>query len=459
MKLKFIFPLFILLAVFFTSCDNSSENIGVDIQPTGDKISLKVDTFHLSSETVPVDKIVSKPDSLLLGTFIDDFLGTTRADILTQLALPTVNYTYLDESVAITIPDSIVVNMAFSSYFGVSTSPIEISIYEMKKALNDKENYYSNIDPSSYVDFSQKLNAAAELLTIKDGLTGKKNTQLSIKLSDAFLQRFFTKNPSIFTTQANFVNFFKGLYVTTDFGSSAMVNIRNLSMTLHYHYVYKNDPTQAKIKGYHTFPANSEVVKVNRIQHPFRTLTVSPADEFNYLASPANYHTKVRIPLARLRQRVKTGDKHLDVNSAILKINVQDRSKWGTGSIIPYISGMLLIKESAMDDFFTKHQLPVDTVSFITTLGYENITATTYKYNYTFNNLANLIESELKKNSTEEYLDMILVPVSLLQMASSGYSQSSLSEVNQSTQMEAVSIYSGKNKEIPMKLEVVYSGF
>ncbi len=202
-------------------------------------------------------------------------------------------------------------------------------------------------------------------------------------------------------------------------------------------------------------------MKVNRVQHPFRTLTINPNDEFNYLASPANYHTKVRIPLARLRQRIKTGDKHLDVNSAVLKLNVQDRSKWGagTGSVIPYISSVLLIKESAIDDFFTKHELPSDTVSFVATLGYENITATTYKYNYTFSNLANLIENELKKNSTDEYLDMVLVPVSLVQSSSASSSQSYLTEVNQSTQVEAVSIFSGKNKEIPMKLEVVYSGF
>ena len=240
-----------------------------------------------------------------------------------------------------------------------------------------------------------------------------------------------------------------------------MVNVRALSMTLYFHYIYKNDPAQIKIKGYHSFTANSEIVKVNRVQHPFRTLTINPNDEFNYLASPANYHTKVRIPLARLRQRIKTGDKHLDVNSAVLKLNVQDRSKWGagTGSVIPYISSVLLIKESAIDDFFTKHELPSDTVSFVATLGYENITATTYKYNYTFSNLANLIENELKKNSTDEYLDMVLVPVSLVQSSSASSSQSYLTEVNQSTQVEAVSIFSGKNKEIPMKLEVVYSGF
>ncbi|MHB9054629.1 MAG: DUF4270 domain-containing protein [Paludibacteraceae bacterium] len=455
MKFKFIFPLFVLLAALLVSCNESTDGLGVDIQPTADKIFLKADTFHLSSQTVPVDSIVSKPDSLLLGTFIDDVLGTTRGDILTQLAIPTTNYTYLDPSVATTTPDSIVVSMSFNSYFGVSTSPMEISIYELKKALSDKENYFSNLDPAQYVDFSKRLNASSELLTIKNGLTGVQNTRLSIKLSDEFIQRFFTTNPTIFKSQADFLNFFKGLYITTNFGSSAMININNLSMTLYYHYILKNDPTQAKIKGYHTFTSNSEVVKVNLIRHPFRTLATNPNDEFNYIASPANYQTRVRIPLSRLRQRINVGDMVLDINSAVLKVNVQDRNNWGTSELIPYVSGMLLIKETALNDFFTKHELPSDTVSFIATLGKENITATTYKYNYTFSGLNKLIKNEIL-NSNKEYLDMVLVPVSLLYSTSS--SSTVLSGVYQSTQMQAVSVYSGNNKDIPMKLEVIFSG-
>ncbi len=459
MKLKFIIPIIAFIAALFVACEDSSTNLGKEIQPVSDRILLKADTFHLSSETFPVESIVSKPDSLLLGKYIDDFLGTSYADILTQLALPTTEFKYLDPSIATTVADSIVVRLGFSSYFGVDLAPIEVSIYEMKEALRENESYYSDIDPSEYVDFSKKLNNKPELLTIKDGVSGKIQSSLNVKLSDEFLQRFFTTDPTVFSSQEAFLNFFKGLYITTDFGSSAMININNLSMTLYYHYTLNDDPTKAKVKSYHNFPANSEVVKVNRIQYPFRTLQLNPADEYNYVASPSNYQTKVRIPLNRIRERVSVGDKVLDVNSTILKLNVQDRKDWGVSSIIPYVGSMLLIKESALDKFFKEHQLPSDTVAFIANLGRENITATTYTYNYTFNNLANLIENELKKNSTAEYLDMVLVPVSLKEVTSLSSTQTVISEVNQATQMQAVSIFSGKNKQTPMRLEVVYSGY
>lgn len=458
MKFKFIFCMaIIMIAISFNACENVADNLGVSIQPTADKIYLSQDTFHLMSETVPVDNIISIPDSLLLGTFIDDNLGTTRADILTQMALPSTGFTYLDESVAKTTPDSVVLKMYFDTYFGLTNSPFEINVYELKKGLIKSQNYYSNLDPAEYVDFSKKLNANSELYTVKNGLTDAILSNISIKLSDDFLNRFFNKNPQIFKSQADFLNFFKGLYITTDFGSSTLINIKNLYITLYYHYIYNNDTSV--IKSYHSFPANSEIVKVNRVMHPNRTLVLSPDDEYNYVVSPANYQTKVRIPLARIRQRInsKIGNKELSINSAILKLNVQDKSLWGSNSIIPYVSNLLLIKQSALNDFFKKHELPSDTVALVAALSSESVTATTYKYSYMFNNLVPLIKNEIKKNNTDEYLDMVLVPVNAA--ISSTTTSNTITSINQNTQMQGVSIYSGKNKDIPMKLEMVFSGF
>ncbi len=459
MKFKFIIPVFALLASLVVSCDDSADNLGKEIQPTDDKIVLKADTFHLSTLSQTVDHIISRPDSMLLGTYIDDVLGTTRADLLTQLAIPSKEFTYLDPSVAITTPDSVIVNMSFYSYFGVTTSPIEISIYEMKKALSDKENYYSDINPAEYVDFSKKLNAKSELLTIKDGVSGTIQTSLSVKLSNEFLQRIFTTDPKNYKTQAGFQEFFKGLYVTTDFGSSAMINVSSLTMTLYYHYIYNNDPTKAKIKSYQAYHANSEVVKVNRVQHPFRNLNITPNDQYNILASPSNYQTKVRIPIGRMRQRVNVGDKRLDINSALLKLEVQDRASWAPNSIIPYVGNMLLIKEEALDAFFKEHKLPSDTVSFLASLGSESVTATTYKYNYSFSNMSAFLKNEFKKKNNAEYIDMVLLPVSVLSSSSSSSSTSTISAVVQATEMQAVSIFSGKHKETPIRMEVVYSGY
>lgn len=458
MKFRFIFPVLALI-VLLGACDSIVGNLGVEIQPANDTIVLKSDTFRLMSETVAVDRIVSRPDSVLLGTFIDDYLGTTRADFLTQFAVPTENFVYLDPSVATTQPDSATLTLYFTSHFGVTSSPIELSVYELKKELKEKESYYSDIDVGEYVSFSKKLNeATSSLFTIRDGISGKLQTQLTIKLTDEFTQRLFTTDPENYGSQEGFMKFFKGLYVTSDFGSSAMLNLKTVSLRLHYHYIYNNDPSETKIKSYQLYSANNEVVKVNRVQHPFRILETSPQDEYNYLASPSNYHAKVRIPLGRLRERISVGDKNLDVNSAILRLDIQDSEKWNENSIVPRVQTVMLIRESEVDKFFTEHRLPSDTISFLADLDRENITATSYKYFYSFNNLSRFIQHEIEKNNDEEYIDMVLLPVSRKE-STTATGQTSLVSVVQATQLQAVSIFSGNNKERPMRLEVVYSGY
>ncbi|MBV5343725.1 DUF4270 family protein, partial [bacterium] len=83
MRWHFIF-VFVISFVFY-SCDNDLTNIGANIQPAGDAITLGIDSFGVSSENFDVEFIYSKPDSLLLGTFFDETYGTLYADVLTQL--------------------------------------------------------------------------------------------------------------------------------------------------------------------------------------------------------------------------------------------------------------------------------------------------------------------------------------------------------------------------------------
>lgn len=73
-----------------------------------------------------------------------------------------------------------------------------------------------------------------------------------------------------------------------------------------------------------------------------------------------------------------------------------------------------------------------------------------------------MIETEIKRKEENniplpQYLEMVLVPVTPIRRQVS--TTSVVSEVIQSNVLQSVSIYSGNNKTIPMKMEVVYSGF
>ncbi|MGC3979375.1 MAG: DUF4270 domain-containing protein [Paludibacteraceae bacterium] len=427
-----------------------------EIQPSGDKIIIDVDTFHISTETLLSEPSISRPDSFLLGTFTDDIYGTTRADILTQFHYPEA-YQYMDPTIAETTADSAVLNISYSakSFFGLSESPVQFSVYELNDSLIRKENYYTNINPSKYVDFSKPLVKQVETVdsTSTSSKTSLKN--IRIKMSDEFVQRFFTTDPLTYASKYNFLKFFKGLYITTTFGSATLINISDIQLILHTHYKYKSDGSTALSPL--TFPANIEVRRVNRVEHSNQNPALLTDANLNYICAPANYYTQIKIPIGRMRDRIApkitNKGKRLVINSSILTVNIADKDSLGTA--LPYISNMLLIKKDKMADFFANKELPSDTIAFNSSISSTAISATKYKYYYKFDALAKLILDEIE-NTNHQELEMVLVPVKLKYSSSSS---TTLMEVNPSYSMEAAAIYSGKNSRIPMKMEVVFSGF
>lgn len=457
MKLKLLFILATLISLTFSSCgDALTSDLVQKIQPEDDLIIVERDTFHIQTETVEVPNIISRPDSFLLGSFKDEFYGGTKADVLAQLYYP-VKYKYMDADVAETTADSAVVtiNYTASSFFGATNSPVEFSVYELKKSLNFSSNYFSDINATEYADFSKLMGKSVETI---DSATVDSRTELNsvrIKLSSEFLQRFFTKDETIFQSDENFFNFFKGVYVTTTFGKATLLNVDNIQLNLYCHYKYKSNGSEVKFTL--NFPASKEVKRVNRVEHYEKNANVLTDKNLNYVCSPSNYYTKVRIPVGRLRQRVKvSGNKNLVVNSSIIKMYVADKDTLGTK--LPYVANMMLFKGNTdeLNTFFKNKSLPTDSTAFITSVNYEATSATTLRYFYSFDGLAKLIESEIKKANGVEYLDLLLVPVKLKYSSSSS---TTVSEVIPSYSMEGAAIYSGKNNRIPMKMEVVFSGF
>ena len=132
MKFRKFISILALIALIFISCDDEADNLRKQIQPGSDEIIVQADTFHLSTQTIQVESIISRPDSFLLGEFEDNILGTTKADILAELRLFKDGYTYLNPSVATTKADSVVMTLFFSSAFGNANSPLHISVYELK---------------------------------------------------------------------------------------------------------------------------------------------------------------------------------------------------------------------------------------------------------------------------------------------------------------------------------------
>ncbi len=451
------------LSLFIFSCTDSLTDIGSGVQPTSDQIKVGTDTFHLTSITEPVEYINSRPDSFLLGSFYDAKFGSTRADILAQLNCP-VGFKYPSNAIA----DSAAVIMYYKTWTGSQNSPLNVNIYEMNKGTFDYTSlYHSNIDPSLYTDQSIKL--GQRIFSAKDAVVIRADsTAIRFKLSNSFVSRF--GNDAYYSSTDNFLKFFKGLYITANYGAATMLTIEQIDLRYYYHYTYDSKDINGKdslatVNSYLIFPANSEVRQVNRFLHDDRASVNLNRDSVNYISSPSNFQTRVNVPLKRIKQRMDsvTTGKNLKINSALVKVEVTEVAE-DTASYHKAPEYLLLMKESAKRRFFDDREVPSDTCAIQGSYTTEEIGTTgVYKHYYSFN-IATLVENELKvakENGTTlpDNFSLLLVPVKISTVTSSTTGLTSYLYVKENHLLRAVTVRSAKNAYSPMKISLVYSGF
>jgi len=452
--------LVILFSLCVFSCKDNLTDIGTGIQPISDRIQIATDTFHLMSENVTVSSIISKPDSFLLGTYSNSKFGSTYAEILAQLNCP-VGFIFPPTAVA----DSASIVLGFYTSFGYKKSPMRVNIYEMNKKTFDYSGiYHTDINPTEYVDKSSSNFLSSRIFKADDAKTLKSDSNsIKFPLSAEFVQRFF-KNTD-FSSTANFLNDFKGLYITTDYGSASLLNVSSIYIDYYYHHTYQatkinGGDSLVTVNTFKVFIANPEVRQVNRIVHPDQATVPVPDAGVNYIASPSAWDTRVGIPLNKIQQRINDSiqSKRPNLNSAVIKVEATNIAVDTTKA--PTTNYMLLIKESAYENFFKNNELPSDTCAILAAHKVSLVANTTdvYEDYYSFD-CARLIANELKiaqtkKEAPADWLNMRLVPV---QVAFN--SSSAVTSVKQDNLMSAVSIRSAKNTDSPLRLKMIFSGF
>lgn len=466
MKITSLLLPIVFLSLLITSCNDDMSEMGSSIQPAGDKIKVASETFDISSENYFVPYMYNRQDSFLLGTFYDETYGTTHADILAQVE-PPFNHVYPST----TVPDSIIMVMYYRKFFGDKYSPINVSVYEMNKATFEYTKAYpSNINPNDYVDRSNSsLLIGQRSFSPVDAKGKRDSTYITIKLNNNFLNRFTNINSDTYSSEEKFFEFFKGLYITTDFGSASMLYVKQIDMEYYHHYTYKTksvsgQDSTATVNAVITFPANKAVRQVNRFLHPDTTAiknklaTVSP--QIHYISSPANVYTRVKLPMKNMYDKMFRADNpnwRMAINSAKIRVDISDINTENLAQQIP--SNILLIKESEYNEFFKKKALPSNTSAILGTYSYEkNSDTDEYDYFYSFD-IANLLANEFKNaklsnNPLTNDMSFIMVPVRV-----TSDSNGNVTEVAQQFLLSAVTICGGSHDKKPIKARVVYSGF
>ncbi len=463
----------ILFVLAFVGCQDDSLSSGASVLPDADNIVVSVDTFSMGSALRSADFIYSTPDSFLLGE-CDNRFGTIHADILAQLACP-VGFQF-PENAAV---DSVCIYLYYNSWFGDGNTPLQLSIYQMDRGtFNYSSPYPNNLNLSDYCSLIPETNilerdriitALSPTDSLYSATTESYIPFIRLKATDAFAQELF--RAADFSSQDAFNEQFKGLYITSSFGSATVLHVAQITMTMFYHFSYEKNGKDTTVNDTKAFYANKEVRQVNRIEYlNSRIDDIEPlADSINFVVSPANIYTRLSFPMTEMSTYIKTklGNRRPYVNQAKLQVDVLNVYTGATDDKTVEdwaqpASYMMLIKESAMERFFDKRELPTDTCALLATLtsASDSLGNLTYHYEY---DLSSLLTQQLREEQDMDSLQMVLMPVSV-EMASStdgyyGTTSTSIIAIHPQQTISTTILRSAQNRENPMRLNVIYSGF
>ncbi len=465
MKLKYIIG-FVGLVVSLYSC-NAVGSLGVEVQPQEDKIATAFDTVHLTSQDYlfpAVSAQCSDSMSMILGEYRSEKYGTLKADLVVQLA-PPVNYQFPDTQYNIQ-PDSLVLYMFYRSYFGSANEPIEISIYELNKSTPDYyTQYLTDFNPGQFLDINNNQLLGKKVVTsvnysLTEAQRSSSSYQPSIKyhFTDAQLQRFFSMPSSAYSSVSNFLEQFKGLYITTSYGKSTLFYLFEIDLRLFYHYSYqtktpKGADTTITVNTYINYPASKDVRQINRLVYSDISNKINKRDTVNYITTASGVYPKVTIPVAHIREQMKSKmiGKNLNtevfVNSATISFEATEIDS--SANAIPVPTSLLMIPEAEAENFIKTGSMKL----------YNERKAQIVHYvaknkNYCID-IAYLLNSIVKSNDTADTIDYLLIPIDIYTNANTG----NVDECRPAKRFGAITIRSGKNQYSPMRLELGYSGF
>lgn len=207
------------LLLFLASCKKKESIAGKDIIDQQEYLNSTTDTLDLITYTIAEDStITDNPANAVLGSYIDPKFGKLEAYFYTQFRLATINPDFGDIS---TIKvDSFVLALEYAGYYG-DLGAQTFQVLEMDESIYLDSTYYA---------FSDKNTKGSTLIPAgKETILPKPNdktvigedtvdSQLRIPLDTNFAKYLITEAESgsaSFSSNENFVNFFKGLKVKT----------------------------------------------------------------------------------------------------------------------------------------------------------------------------------------------------------------------------------------------------
>ncbi len=391
-----------LASLIFAACE--ANEIGTEIQPTEDKLSVKTDSFSVSATTAFIKDRYSESDKLLLGNYEDPIYGTARLDFLAEFRYLNADYPSTAKAT------SVQVVLYYKTFFGDSTAVQEATVYQLSKPLEFETNYTTNISVEEYCDKSVVLGKKVYVAydpTVPDSILEEDDYCNTVRIDlPLSIGEKLISDRSITQSQENFLNLLKGVYVTNEFTGQVVLNVDSVNLEVAYDYVPKVTKPDSIVNKVRVYPVNKETTSVLRISNVKAPDLETIPDSLVYMSSYIGMVPKLQLPIERIRERLgyEEGD-IISINnmSLIVEEALCADSSLTELDMPPFV---ILIREADTEKFFTQSLYPAEGITSVLGVYESDIRA------YRFNNLADYLHSILLNGDSEEEVNpFYILPV------------------------------------------------
>lgn len=494
MKLYYLLGVAVVSLLTFSSCDETTDEIGISLTDNVDHLEVSSSTFYASTRSVGIPSVVSRSTLGYLGRIKDPETGAhITGDFMSQFyCLESYKITLLDSIASLdangkVIADSCEVRLFYTNYYGDSLATMKLTMYEMDRPMSESVQYYSDFSPLeqgfvreggickshaySLVNSVETRQKNANASKTKDKNSEYVNN-ICVRLNEpytdrngntfnnygTYILRNYFEHPEYFKNSNTFARhlvpgfFFK---MSGGLGSMAYVSIPQLNIYYRMHIKTKND-VDSIVSRLTLFNGTEEILQTTTITNDADAISQLVNDNScTYIKSPSGIFTEVTLPV----DDIVRGHENDTINTAKIIFNRINNEQWSQFNL-PAPKTLLMLETDSVTSFFEKGKLANNKKSFLAIYN-------TSSNQYVFNNIGGIInamaaaKAEGLRNDPNwvskhpNWNKVMLVPVTTTTTTSSS-STTILTGVAHDMSLTSTRLVGGNN---PIAINVIYSRF
>ena len=473
------------LGLTCAACNDELSSVGSSVRPTCDSITVHSATFDVTLQTAYRDSVHVRTGYPLLGTVTDPNMGELTAGYLAQFYAnkktsldvknssdstlfgllrtslirkleaeepgqwdPERHYTSSYDSLVGNQIDSMTIRIYYTTTYGDSLSPMQVSIYSLNPEVNFAElpesDFYSNNDFSDLYSEKNLLGRKAytsanrELSDSARSVSGYMN-YIEVKLDDKYKDEYLrlVAHAAIANDTSNHVNrnrhsnifatpdelrrkWLSGVCVKPTFGEGTIVKVYYTAIYLFYSSFHRYDPSGMLLRnmaddGDSTYVLNHvsdigvtpDVIQMAGMKYKdYRKEERLACTDSTFISSPQGYYTTLELPVGKMIGTMMNDPVRSDSSYYLSGANFYLKAYKPEGNVLSTIPAptLLMVQEDSINTYFEEGLMPNGVTSSYASYVCDSVPNDLYinpnegVYYYNFGNIYNVITGLAEAN-------------------------------------------------------------